>query len=75
MVLLEQRHRQRTQALPLERQGLVPALVLQLLVLNVLLNLLILLVENPLAKPAKEASPPRATTEEASVPGAVENTD
>ena len=69
MVLLEQQHQQ-TQALPLERQGQVLALVLQPLVHNVLLNLLILQVESPLAKAAKEASPPRA-----SPPGAVENTD
>ena len=63
------------QALPLERQGQVPALVLQPLVHNVLLNPLILLVESPLAKAAKEASPPRAKAVEASPPGAVENTD
>ncbi|CAE7797126.1 unnamed protein product, partial [Symbiodinium microadriaticum] len=72
------RHHQQTQALPLERQGPVLALVLQLLVPNVLLNQLILLVESPLAKAAKaakEASPPRARIREASPPGAVENTD
>ena len=78
MVLLEQQH-QPTQALPLERQGQVQALVvLQPLVLNVLLNPLILLVENHLAreaKAAKEASPPRAKKEEASPPRAVENAD
>ena len=51
------------------------ALVLQPLVHNVLLNPLILLVESPLAKAAKEASPPRAKTREASPPGAVESTD
>ena len=62
MVLLEQQHHQQTQALPLERQGPVLALVLQPLVHNVLLNPLILLVESPLAKAAKEASPPRAKT-------------
>ena len=74
MVLLEQQHQQ-TQALPLERQGQVLALVLQPLVHNVLLNPLILLVERPLAKAAKEASPPRAKAVEASPPGAEENTD
>ncbi|OLQ10786.1 hypothetical protein AK812_SmicGene5492 [Symbiodinium microadriaticum] len=52
------------------QKGQVLALVLQPLVHNVLLNLLILQVESPLAKAAKEASPPRA-----SPPGAVENTD
>ena len=75
MDLLEQQHQQ-TQALPLERQGPVLALVvLQPLVHNVLLNLLILLVERPLAKAAKEASLPRAKAVEASPPGAAENTD
>ena len=81
MVLLEQRH-QRTQALALERQGLVQALVvLQPLVHNVLLNPLILLVESHLAREAKaakerkEASPPRAKRREASPPGAMENAD
>ena len=72
MVLLEQQHQQ-TQALPLERQGQVLALVLQPLVHNVLLNPLILLVERP--KAAKEASPPMAKAVEASPPGAEENTD
>ena len=60
---------------PVERQGQVLALVLQPLVHNVLLNLLILAVERPLAKAAKEASPPGAKAVEASPPGAVENTD
>ena len=50
VVLLEQQNHQQTQALPLERQGPVLALVLQPLVHNVLLNPLILLVETPLAK-------------------------
>ena len=71
----ERRKRDRRRTKPLERQGQVLALVLQPLVHNVLLNLLILQVERPLAKAAKEASPPRAKTEEASPPGAVENTD
>ena len=79
--LLEQHH-QRTQALPLERQGLVQALVaLRPLVHNVLLNPLILLVESHLAREAKaakerkEASPPRTKRREASPPGAMENAD
>ena len=81
MVLLEQ-HRQLTQALPPERQGLVQALVaLQPLVHNVLLNPLILPVESHLAREAKaakerkEASPPRARRKEASPPEAMENAD
>ena len=49
------------QALPLERQVQVQALVLQPLVHNVLQNPQILLVgKQLLAKAAKEASPPRA---------------
>ena len=73
MVLLEQH--QQTQALLLERQGQVQALVLQPLVHNIPLNPLILLVERPLAKAAKEASPPRAKAVEASPPGTEEHTD
>ena len=78
MELLEQHH-QRTQALPLERQGLVQALVaLRPLVHNVLLNPHILLVESHLAREAKErkeASPPRAKRREVNPPGAMENAD
>ena len=81
MELLEQHH-QRTQALPLERQGLVQALVaLRPLVHNVLLNPHILLVESHLAREAKaakerkEASPPRARRREASPPRVMENAD
>ena len=81
MDLLEQHH-QLTQALPLERQGLVQALVALLpLVHNVLLNPHILLVESHLAREAKaakerkEANPPRAKRREANPPGAMENAD
>ena len=82
MDLLEQHH-QRTQALPLERQGLVQAPVaLQPLVHNVLLNPHILLVveshlarEAKAAKERKEASPPRAKRKEVNPPGAMENAD
>ena len=79
MDLLEQHH-QRTQALPLERQGLVQALVALLpLVHNVLLNPHILLVveshlarEAKAAKERKEASPPRAKRKEVNPPEAME---
>ena len=74
---------QRTQALPLERQGLVQALVALLpLVHNVLLNPHILLVveshlarEAKAAKERKEASPPRAKRKEVNPPEAMENAD
>ena len=76
-------HHQRTQALPLERQGLVQALVALLpLVHNVLLNPHILLVveshlarEAKAAKERKEASPPRAKRKEVNPPEAMENAD
>ena len=72
MDLLEQHH-QRTQALPLERQGLVQALVALLpLVHNVLLNPHILLVvESHLAREAKAAK----ERKEANPPEAMENAD
>ncbi|OLP92184.1 hypothetical protein AK812_SmicGene26030 [Symbiodinium microadriaticum] len=66
LVVLMELH-QLNQALPLERQVLVLALVLQLVVHNVLPNPHILLVGmQHLAKAAKEASPPRAKEVEAS---------